>query len=224
MKNDPSVSGSRSGKLKEMRETAAELIAAGGIVGLRMNDVTDKLKLKSRTLPLHYFGSMAGLIGAVAEDSFRDLATQLANARKNAPRSIKRLERVALAHGSYGLERPLLYQAVHSANLWKRAARSDEEGPAADKTEHWKDRAKKARDAAFAEYVNAVRDVQEAGALRAAPPARIANLLSALVDGFLFQVREEQVSASASTQQHLAYLASLVRLAIGGLRSPRDGR
>jgi AcrR family transcriptional regulator len=217
MKSDEHPATEESDVLLRMRDTAARLIARSGIAGFKIREVADELGI-APTLPLYYFGTAAGLFGAVAEYGFTQLAEQLREARRSSAPSVTRLERMASSHGRYGLEVPLLYQAMHSPGLWGHSARSSSASSAAGKADRLIERAKVARDRAFDEYVKAVTETQKIGAMRKEPSGRrFAHLLSALVDGFLFHVREEQVLPEASTEERLRYLNSLIRLATEGM-------
>ena len=129
---------------------------------------------------------------------------------------------LALAYAEFGLEHPHLYRAMHAAGLWKsvgepgRRQRTTTERTRA-KAKPWIDGAVAARDEALYELVDAVRDAQKAGELRPGPALEVAHLLTALVDGYLFQFLEAQVGAEWSTAQRLAYLRKLLELTLRGL-------
>jgi AcrR family transcriptional regulator len=202
----------------ELRDAAVKLISLNGMADFKVRDVAAELGI-AKTLPLYYFGTLPGLLGAVAEASFKELAKHLQMARRGGRNPLKRLEQVALAHGQYGLENSNLYKAIHSQTLWERAARSESGSPAHRRAAAFIERARKARDKAFLEYVDAVVEAQESGSLQGTRSGKkIAHMLSALVDGFLFQTREERVQAESSAETRLSYLGSLVRLALHGSR------
>ncbi len=91
------------------------------------------------------------------------------------------------------------------------------------KAQPWMQRALVARGAAFNELVLAVRDAQEAGELRAGSPDEVAHVLTAVVDGYLFQSFEDQVGAGQSTAHRLAYLQRLLELTMQGLAAQPRG-
>lgn len=218
----------RSGPgLERMRATAMRLITEKGLVAFKIKDIADELGLKSPTLPLYYFGTTAGLLAAVAESGFTELSERIEHTWQSCPPDIRRLERLAQTHGRYGLEKPNLYQAMHSSSVWgharSAAARSSKDSSAAKRAKFWKDRAQKARDRAFETYISAVSEVQQAGVIKRRHEAqRITHLLSTLVDGYLFQVRDEHIQPESSLDDHLRYLRSQVRLAITGLQDSKN--
>jgi hypothetical protein len=156
---------------------------------------------------------------AIAERGFDELAARLQNVRESAVPSARTLERIAGAHGRFGLENPRLYQAIHAAHLWQSAGRTTAKSGAMQKAKPWLERATAARANAFNEYILAVANGQRAGAIRKHQPAEVAHVLTTLVDGFLFQVVEEQIMSEWDVEEQAAYLSRLIRLVIMGLRS-----
>ena len=81
----------------------------------------------------------------------------------------------------------------------------------------WIQAARYARDKAFAEFSNVVQDAYDAGALASPPTDVDAQVLTALVDGYLFQSLEENVDSTLTLDQRLAYVARLVTVTLNGL-------
>jgi AcrR family transcriptional regulator len=182
---------------------AVNVIRRKGLAEFRLGALA-----KSATAPLYHFGTVEGLVGAVAEYGFNVLAKSLQNARSSSlDDPIERLNSLAQAHAKYGLENPQLYQAMHSASVWGRSKRSAKSSR--DKAGQWISRANKARDRAFDEYLTAVKGEADS----------ISHFVSVLVDGFLFQVREERVLEEKDTSEKLGYLKGLIEIAIDGLRA-----
>ena len=166
---------------------------------------------------LHYFGSSVGLLGAVAERGFSELADALRKARENADAPHIA---VALAHARYALENKDLYRAIHDPRLWQRQYASESTLRESAKTseQEWVARAMDVRAAAFKEYAEAVGEAQKNGMLRRPPSAgAIAHLLALLVDGYMFQHLEEQAGRSWTVSHHLNYVRQLLELVSKGL-------
>jgi hypothetical protein len=114
---------------------------------------------------------------------------------------------------------PRLYQAIHAAQLW-HSARAEK---AASKRD-WIRAARDARDTAFAEFTKAVDEAHKAGALESTPTDVAAQVLTALVDGYLFQSLEENVNSPQTLDERLVTV-TLTGLAVRAAerRSPLSG-
>ena len=96
------------------------------------------------TAPLYYFGSKVGLLGAVAEQGFGEVAARLRDVRSKATPGMEAIVSVSIAYAQFGLENPRLYQAIHTAELWHSAVADT----GASKRD-WVKAARDARDRAF---------------------------------------------------------------------------
>ncbi len=212
-----------------MREAAARIIEEQGLSGLSFRALArDEALGVSHSAPLHHFGTTAGLLGAVAAEAFAELAVELREERASRAPSSRTLERLARRYAAFALRNPHLYLAIHSPELWSvatgRAApepeRQNPPGTVAREREiPWVEAAVDARNDAFAEFVYAVQDITRAGHVRRGlQAADVARMITALVDGYLFQVLDEQVAADAPSQMQIDYLGSLVRLALHGVQ------
>ena len=132
---------------------------------------------------------------------------------------------LSVAYARFGLENPRLYQAIHAAQLW-HSARAEKASSKRD----WIRTARDVRDNAFAQFTKAVDEAHKTGALKSTPTDVAAQVLTALVDGYLFQSLEENVDSTQTLDERLAYVARLVTVTLTGLavraaerRSPRSG-
>ena len=167
------------------------------------------------TAPLYYFGSKVGLLGAVAEQGFGEVAARLRDVRSKATPGMDAIVSVSIAYAQFGLENPRLYQAIHTAELWHSAVADT----GASKRD-WVKAARDARDRAFVEFRRAVSEAQNAGALNRTPTDVAAQAMTALVDGYLFQALEENVDADHTLEKRLEYVARLVAVILNGLAGP----
>jgi len=166
------------------------------------------------TAPLYYFGSKVGLLGAVAEQGFGEVAARLRDVRSKATPGMEAIVSVSIAYAQFGLENPRLYQAIHTAELWHSAVADT----GASKRD-WVKAARDARDRAFVEFRRAVSEAQNAGALNRTPTDVAAQAMTALVDGYLFQALEENVD-DLTVEKRLEYVRRLVAVILNGLAGP----
>jgi len=166
------------------------------------------------TAPLYYFGSKVGLLGAVAEQGFGEVAARLRDVRSKATPGMDAIVSVSIAYAQFGLENPRLYQAIHTAELWHSAVADT----GASKRD-WVKAARDARDRAFVEFRRAVSEAQNAGALNRTPTDVAAQAMTALVDGYLFQALEENVD-DLTVEKRLEYVRRLVAVILNGLAGP----
>jgi len=114
---------------------------------------------------------------------------------------------------------------MHAADLWQAATADQSSQKRATKTASakaysWVQKAIASRDAAFAEFVIAVRDAQKADRLPSDVGERTdnaANFITAIVDGFLFQHFEERVTENCTPEERLQKLERFLDLALDGL-------
>ena len=202
-----------------------DLIEDEGPEALSLGRLHERMKgAVSKTAPLHHFGSMAGLYAAVAAQGFDNLTELLARKRESLPPSRRLIGEIAVTYGRFALEHENLYRTLHLPLVWTaaEAAANASAGVGAGGKERadraWLREVEEARDRTFTEFVFAVQLGQAAGALRRdAVPRDIARVVTALVDGYLFQILVERVSAV----NPLAELSGYVRLAINGLGQRR---
>ena len=164
------------------------------------------------TAPLYYFGSKIGLLGAVAEQGFKELTGHLGGVRRAATPGTDAIVSLSVAYARFGLENPRLYQAIHAGQLWHSARAHP-----GDTEREWIQAARDARKKAFAEFREVVKNAYDAGALASTPTGVAAHVLTALVDGYLFQSLEENVDSTLTLDQRLAYVARLVTVTLNGL-------
>src|SRR5687767_15016783 len=95
---------------QRIQDAAVRLVTERGLGGLSFRTLAEAPGLRlAPSAPLHYFGTLSGLLGAIAERGFGELASRLEAVRESAESSPRLLERIAVAHGRYGLEKPRLY-------------------------------------------------------------------------------------------------------------------
>jgi AcrR family transcriptional regulator len=210
---------------RRLQVAAVEIASREGVEALSIAAVASAPGLDvSRTAPLHYFGTTAGMLAAVAEHGFMELAARLRTAGPSPRDTAEAVKRAALVYAEYALRHARLWRTMHSARLWQSIAekglrhgqRSDR---AIEKAQAWMDRADAARLDAFAAIVQLISEGQKRppGSTRAAD--LIAHAVTALVDGFMFQIVEEQVGAGSTEREKLDYFERLLDLAVGGLGS-----
>src|ERR1043166_8142026 len=109
---------------RRVRAAAIGVIEKYGVAGFSFREVAKDEKLGvTRGTPLYHFGTLAGLLGAVAEDGFRALGKRLGRERPSQATSIATLERMAAQHVRFALRKPKLYEAIHSPGLWTATQR-----------------------------------------------------------------------------------------------------
>lgn len=205
---------------ERIRDAAIALITAESSQGLTLRALAARAGVFF-TAPQHHFGSVVGLLAAVAEKGFTELARELGRARSSQSGKSRRCIATARAHARFALGQGALYQALHDNRLWS-AKEAPESGAAGEKQKHWLERARGARLAAFREYELAVSEDQARHLLDArAKPDEVAHFLAVLVDGYVFQVLQEHIHPGFSVHQHLAWLERLLDCAIRGLPSRR---
>jgi AcrR family transcriptional regulator len=200
-----------------IQTAAVRLVKEEGLEGLNLRALGARPELDiTGTAPLYYFGSKVGLLGAVAAQGFDELTVLLRQVRTAEPAGTTAIVQIAVAYARFGLENPRLYQAIHSAELWHSASAD------MSSKRDWIQAARDARDQAFAEFKRAVQEAQDADALgKDTSPDVAAQILTALVDGFLFQSLEENVAAASTLAERLAYVANLVSVTLTGLATKR---
>jgi AcrR family transcriptional regulator len=202
-----------------IQDAAVQLVREEGLEGLNWRALGARPELDiTGTAPLYYFGSKVGLLSAVAERGFEELTGRLRSVRAAATPGTDAIVSLSVAYARFGLENPHLYQAIHSAQLW-HSTRADLGAAKRD----WIQAARSARDRAFAEFSKLAQDAYGAGALANTPTDVAAQVLTALVDGYLFQALEENVDSTLTLDERLDYVALLVTMTLNGLgaRAPR---
>lgn len=211
---------------KRLQMAAVAIAETEGLEGLTFTAVAAAPGLNvSRVAPLHYFGTYSGMLAAVAEHAFSELRGHLRVAREAAGTCDDLLERVAMEHGCWALSHGRLYRAIHSATLWQSMARQglrqgERKASSIEKSNEWLRKANIARDEAFIEITEAVWASQEAGFTRPGDTGSIAGMLTALVDGFVFQSLEEHVGSHLSVKDRRKNLRRIIDLATSGIRVP----
>jgi AcrR family transcriptional regulator len=174
----------------------------------------------TRTAPLYYFGSMAGLAAALAAYGFRELTSQLHDVRESGKPPEAVLKDLALAYAKYALRYPHLYRAMHAPELWHAATGLERAGNSRKHGEAWIKEAAHWRMAAFEEFELAVGKAVEAERVakeRTPHGEASARLLTAIVDGFLFHHFMEDEGVGMTTRRLLTNLEELLDRALTGL-------
>jgi len=206
-----------------IRAVVRRLLEEGGAAGLSFRKVASDPELKlSYGAPLHYYGTNAGMIGAVASDVFRELASGLRLQRLAAPPTLNTLVALARCLAVFAIGRQRLYQAAHSRELWNAVLAAGEldqaespGGNAKDRSIPWLKGVADSRDQAFEEFVIAARDaLAQAPAHSPASHEDLARMVTALVDGYLFQLWNELAEPEQSPVEDIT---RLVQLALLGL-------
>ena len=133
---------------------------------------------------------------------------------------------------STGLQNEDLYRVIHSRELWEAMTSHRDRRmstlPMTPKRENeadWVDAARSGRDAVFDEFQIAVESAIAAGSVRNPSGSHAdaaANLLTAIVDGFLFQIFEERVDVGRNTKERLEFLAAMLDCALTGFSVTAD--
>jgi AcrR family transcriptional regulator len=201
-------------------ETVDEILGAAGAIAHEQGPQAVNIASVAKeagvyyTAVQHHFGATEGLLAAVAAKGFDELGQRLASARTNGGSPLPRSWRACLAHAEFGLEDPARYHALHDRRLWEFARLPATKSKERDLVEI----AIAERGLAFDEYVAAVEEDQKSGRITQSRSAdAIAHFLSMLVDGYLFQVTDEQVNAQLPKQEQLEYLGQMLELATQGL-------
>jgi AcrR family transcriptional regulator len=189
---------------RRLIDAAVELLKQKGLDALSFPRLAEWEGVDiTATAPLHYFGSRVGLLGAIAERGFRDLAKRLTTLERESSDSGAAVVQLAVAYAKYALNNRHLYRAIHEGSLW-RAVTAPPTDRAAAKQRVWTTAAKEARNDAFDVFARAIRDTG-------------ARVVTCLVDGYLFQALEEQVDARHTIAKKLEDVERMVRVAVRGL-------
>jgi len=203
-----------------MRKAARQIIKVHGEAGLSFRTLATKLDL-SHSAPLHHFGTFAGLLGAVAAEAFDELAAELGKERESLAATREPLQRLAQRYALWALDNHRLYQAIHSPLLWSATTESrsrttsTRQNPpkrsARDRARPWIREADIARDSAFEEFVLAAMDDLSLGKNKKAnsDPVLVAQMVTILVDGYLFQFLNEYVRRDNPPRNEVKKLVSL---------------
>lgn len=204
-----------------MIDAALKFLEASPVDALSFRSLAkSKREPFTATAPLHHFGSRAGLLGAIAERGLRELTATLREIlQQENSNGARALVRIAVGYAAYALKNRNLYRAIHDASLWRVVAElSTSRDPAATQNV-WARSADAARNDAFGVFVDAVRLGQSDGTLKTSDTRRATRLVTGLVDGYLFQVLEEQVEEGDPEE-----VARFIELAIRGLGAGSEVR
>lgn len=164
-------------KTHKLVEKAIGLVERRGVSALGLRALAGG---KSPATIQNYFGTQRGLIAAVAASGFQELHRRFMQASAT-------LRARATVHLAFGLEFEGWYATMHSPVLWRAAAEDAGEGRPAEVEGQWVLQARVARDSAFEQMIDAAMREGFAGD----EAEKVAQLVTALVDGYLFQIREE---------------------------------
>jgi AcrR family transcriptional regulator len=207
---------------RRIQEAAVRLVTKRGLKDLTLRALGALPELRiSGTAALHYFGSMPGLLGAIAAHGFDEVSGRLHRVRESVTPGIDSIRQLGLEYARFGLENPHLYRAIHAGRFWHSTTASRQ---ATERAQRWIDRAVGARNCVVEEFLLAVRDAQRAGAVRDVSIALAAHVVTTLTDGFLFQTLEEHVGATKTMDEQLEDFERLLDLTLAGFIPPRDQR
>ena len=219
----------RGDAVPKMLRRARRMVSKQGVAGLSFRKLADGMKPKlSHSAPLHHFGAISGLLGAIAGEVFAELADELRAKRESQPAGKETLIAMARHLAAFSLANPSLYQAIHSPVLWE--ALDELKAPTRGRSitasalarqrarDRWVEQAFHAREAAFHEFVQAASDLLQTAETREEHfEWRIARMVTTLVDGYLFQYLNEKVTDGNSKDEAIEVLCDLVELALGGV-------
>jgi len=101
---------------RALLEAALALIEQGGIEGLSLRAVARKAGV-SHNAPYHHFPDRAGLLAAIAEEGFAQLAREIAAARAAAPAPRARMQACGLAYIRFALGSPARFKLMFRPEL-----------------------------------------------------------------------------------------------------------
>jgi AcrR family transcriptional regulator len=153
----------------------------------------------SPRMPIYVFGSVPGLHAAVAAQGFEDLNRRLEEAMQQAPTPGDALRAVAVEYLRFGMEEEKVWRTMHSRELWTSISDNEERERA--NRGSWVvynqsldgdvfEAVSKGRERALAAFATA------AGESGRPEPDKLVQVLTALIDGFLWQTHFEQERAS----------------------------
>ena len=214
----------RGAAMPRMRDVAKRIITDEGMAGLSLRALARDKELRvSHSAPLYHFGTIAGLLGAIAEQEFGELTRRLKKYRLGASPGVDTLVGMAQRYAQFSLGNPNLHQAIHSMELWNASAGTNESSDTRlDNSSSASQRravpliakAVDARDEAFAEFVEAAKSIIPSDNDEQLPePREVARMVTTIVDGYLFQQINERVASRNPRKE----VGSLVRLALQGV-------
>jgi len=164
-------------KTQQLIEKAVGRVERDGMDALGLRALAGD---KSPATVQNYFGTQRGLLAAVAASGFQTLGGKL-------KMSSATLRMRAEVHLDFGLRFQGWYATMHSPLIWRAKDRDVGVGRLAEVEGQWLLQARVAKGNAFEQIVDAARH-EGFSADRA---EKVAQMFTALVDGYLFQVREE---------------------------------
>jgi AcrR family transcriptional regulator len=186
-------------------DAAAEAVRDGGVQSVSMRGLAERAGV-SRSAPYRHFDSKAALLAAVAEQGFGELTSRLEAADEGeAQQELKRFRQMGISYVEFAVEHPARYRLMFGPTLTDREGHPELDAAAS---------------AAFEQLTEGVAACQEAGSVRAEPPARegLAQMAWATVHGLSMLLVDRQIPGGTSQE-----LAALVTgLLWEGLR-PQEG-
>ena len=195
---------------------AVEVVESGGPTGLTFRRVAQAVG-GSYGAPIARFGDGAGLLAAVAEGGFllleRELATSPSAGSSPPPSTPSAVTTLGLRYVGFALRHRNLHRAMYHPDLQSpvptRAAPSPSIARRTARSAEWRRRMETARAACFAHFANAVSRGKAAGILADGPTGEIAQVVTALADGFILQAADEAVRPAGGLERRLAAAARL---------------
>jgi AcrR family transcriptional regulator len=193
---------------RRIQQAAVRLVSKHGLKRLTLRALGARAELHiSGTAALYYFGSIQGLLGAIAAHGFDEVFGRLHRVRESVTPGAGSVRQLGVEYARFALENPYLYRAIHAGDFWHSTTVS-------------KQATERARHRVFDEFVLAVQDAQRVGAVRDVSTALAAHVVTTLTDGFLFQTLEEHVGAHQTMAEQLTDFEGLIDLTLAGLIPP----
>lgn len=185
----------------------------------------------SPTMVVYVFGSLAGVLAAVAECAFGHLNDRLRAALEGVAHR-DQLEQATCAYLQFGLEEEETWKKIHDPRLWEavqdylrsvRVKATKRDRFKAGAVQHLPDSATALFRRVEEQRGKALEVLTEAAHKSGCRPAGdAAHAASSLVDGMLWQVHFERVASHMNEAQRVSYLRRLIRGSIEGWRKPKS--
>ncbi len=108
--------GSDDARRRRLLDAAVEILATAGTDALSVRALADAVGASTKVI-YTYFGGKDGVISALYDDGFEQLADQLAAAATGSGSPANRIRRTIAAYRAFALANPRLYELMYSPQI-----------------------------------------------------------------------------------------------------------
>jgi AcrR family transcriptional regulator len=178
----------------------------------------------THTAAAAHFGSMAGLLAALATDGWAELQEALDTGGGE-------LRELSRSYVEFALTQPNRFRLMYDSHLWLLVNQEPTSAgdPVQRMTQRWLEEMEAGRNACYLLFVEAVSRGQRAGTLQPGDASVLARMVAALSHGIAMECIDENLhvhlsSSAAQQSARLAEAGALVELAIKGIGTGGAGK